>query len=164
MMKLGIHAYAWCSQWSNETLPLIDRAKSLGLDFIELPLMCLDTWDSAAIRSRLQEADMDACTSTVLLGETDITSDDPAVRRQGVDYLKACVRATHEIGATNMSGVIYARHVKPAMRRPTEAEWTRSADCLREVAIFARGHGVQIGLEPVNRYETDLVNTCEQAI
>ena len=40
-MKLGIHAYAWCSQWSNETLDLIDRVQSLGLDFIEIPLMCL---------------------------------------------------------------------------------------------------------------------------
>jgi hypothetical protein len=38
-MKLGIHAYAWCSQWSDDTLHLIDRVKSLGLDFIEIPLM-----------------------------------------------------------------------------------------------------------------------------
>jgi sugar phosphate isomerase/epimerase len=32
------------------------------------------------------------------------------------------------------------------------------------VAQFAQGLGVQIGLEPVNRYETYLVNTCEQAL
>lgn len=37
-MKLGIHAYAYCSQWSNETIDLIDRVKKLGLDFIEIPL------------------------------------------------------------------------------------------------------------------------------
>jgi D-psicose/D-tagatose/L-ribulose 3-epimerase len=163
-MKLGIHAYAWCSQWSNETLPLIDRVKGLGLDFIEIPLMCLDTFDARAVRGRLRSAGLEACTSTVLLGGTDITSDDPAVRKKGVEYLKACVLATREIGATNFSGVIYSQHVKPALKRPTDEIWRRSADGLREVALYAQGLGVRVGLEPVNRYETYLVNTCEQAL
>ncbi len=162
-MKLGIHAYAWCSQWSNETLDLIDRSKRLGLDFIEIPLMCLETLDAPVVRDRLQSVGLDAVTSTVLLGDTDISSDDPAVRAKGVEYLKACVRATHVIGATSFSGVIYAQHVKPAPRRPTDQTWRRSAECLREVADLAGEFGVTLGLEPVNRYESDLVNTCEQA-
>ncbi|WP_020618066.1 sugar phosphate isomerase/epimerase family protein [Paenibacillus daejeonensis] len=163
-MKLGIHAYAWCSQWSNETLDLIDRAQSLTLDFIELPLMTLDTWDSRAVRERLLATGMEAVTSTVLLRGTDITSPDPEVRRRGIDYLKACVEATAAIGATSFSGVVYAEHVKPANRRPTEQEWTWAAEGLREAARLAAAHGVQIGLEPVNRYESNLVNTCEQAL
>ena len=162
-MKLGIHAYAWCSQWSNETLDLIDRVKGLGLDFIEVPLMCLETFDGPAVRARLEAVGLDSCTSTVLLGGTDISSDDAAVRAKGVEYLKACVQATHAIGATSFSGVIYAQHVKPAARRPTEATWQHSADCLREVADVAAGLGVTLGLEPVNRYESHLVNTCAQA-
>ena len=31
-MKLGIHAYAWCSKWTNDTLDLIDRVKRLAAD------------------------------------------------------------------------------------------------------------------------------------
>ncbi len=162
-MKLGIHAYAWCAQWSNDTLHLIDRVKNLGLDFIEIPLMCLETLDTAAAHARLRQAGLDVCTSTVLLGETDITSEDAAIRRKGVDYLKACVRATQELGATNFSGVIYSQHVKPTIKRPTEQTWQWSAECLREVARYARDYGVTLGLEPVNRYETYLVNTCAQA-
>lgn len=163
-MKLGVHAYAWCSQWSNRTLDLIDRVKGLGLDFIEIPLMALEAFDAGAVRRRLESVGLGACTSTVLLGETDVTSSDPAVRRKGIDYLKRCVEATHAIGATNFSGVIYSQHVKPATRPPTEDEWRWAADALREVARFARQCGVQIGLEPVNRYETYLINTCAQAM
>ena len=163
-MKLGIHAYAWCSEWSNDTLDLIDRVKTLGLDFIELPLMCLETFDPAAVRARLRDAGLGACTSTVLLGGTDITSEDEAVRQRGVEYLKACVKATAEVGATNFSGVIYAQHVKATQTRPTEADWQRSADALREVADYAQTVGVLVGLEPVNRYETSLVNTAAQAL
>ncbi|MHC4724603.1 MAG: sugar phosphate isomerase/epimerase family protein [Planctomycetota bacterium] len=163
-MKLGIHAYAWCSQWSNETLDLIDRVKSLDMDFIEIPLMCLETLDAAANKERLEKVGLGAVTSTVLLGDTDITSDDEAIRAKGVEYLKACVQATHDIGATNFSGVVYSQFVKPSIQRPTEQAWEYSADCLREAAKFAQDLNVNIGIEPVNRYETYLVNTCEQAI
>lgn len=163
-MKLGIHAYAWCSQWSNDTLHLIDQVASLGLDFIEIPLMCLDTFDAAAVRERLQTAGIGAVTSTVLLEGTDITSEDPAVRASGVDYLTACVEATHAIGANSFSGVIFAQHTRTLSRRPEARHWQYSADSLRKVARRARELGVTIGIEPVNRYETFLINTCEQAL
>lgn len=163
-MKLGIHAYAWCSQWSNETLDLIDRVKNLGMDFIEIPLMCLETFDAAAVKQRLLNTGLEAVTSTVLLGDTDITSDDAEIRARGVEYLKACVRATSDIGANIFSGVIYSQHVKSAVKRPSEQTWRYSAECLREVAQLAADLGLQVGLEPVNRYETYLINTCEQAL
>jgi D-psicose/D-tagatose/L-ribulose 3-epimerase len=163
-MKLGIHAYAWCSQWSNETLHLIDRIKEFDLDFIEIPLMVLETFDAEAVRERLESVGLGAVTSTVLLGDTDITSEDPAIRKKGTDYLLDCVRATASIGATSFSGVIYSQHVKPASARPTAEAWKYSADCLREAAELGQELGVLIGLEPVNRYETYLVNTCEQGL
>lgn len=163
-MKLGIHAYAWCSQWSNDTLDLIDRVKKLEMDFIEIPLMVLEAFDAPAIKERLEKVGLGAVTSTVLLGDTDITSDDAEIRAKGIDYLKACVQATSDIGAKNFSGVIYSQFVKPSIQRPTEQTWQYSADCLREVARFAKNLGVNIGIEPVNRYETYLVNTCEQAL
>jgi len=163
-MKLGIHAYAWCSQWSNDTLDLIDRVKSLGLDFIEIPLMCLDTFDAPAVRKRLEDVGLGVVNSTVLLGDTDITSDDPAIRAKGRDYLLACVQAAGEIGSGSLSGVIYSQHVKQTIKRPTKAAWQWSAEILAEVARAAQAFEMPVGLEPVNRYETYLVNTCEQAL
>lgn len=163
-MKLGIHAYAWCSQWSNDTLDLIDRTKNFGMDFIEIPLMVLETFDAIAVKERLQKVGLGAVTSTVLLGDTDITSDDADTRKKGVNYLKACVKATSDIGSQNFSGVVYSQFVKPAKHRPTEQAWKYSADCLREVARFAKKLDVNIGIEPVNRYETYLINTCDQAL
>jgi D-psicose/D-tagatose/L-ribulose 3-epimerase len=47
-----VHAYAWTSSWSNQTLPLIDRARRLGFDFIEIPFMELGLVDAEAIRKR----------------------------------------------------------------------------------------------------------------
>jgi len=163
-MKLGIHAYAWTSQWTNDTLELIDRVKNLGLDFIEIPLMVLETFDAPAIKTRLENVGLGAVTSTVLLGDTDISSDDPDIRNKGIAYLKKCVKATADIGATSFSGVIYSQHVRALDKRPTEKHWEYSANCLKIAARMATDLGVKIGIEPVNRYETFLINTCDQAL
>jgi D-psicose/D-tagatose/L-ribulose 3-epimerase len=68
------------------------------------------------------------------------------------------------MGSSIVTGVIYAPWNKMVGRGPTEDELNRSADCLREVGRFARDHGVKLGVEAVNRYETYLVNTAEQAL
>lgn len=163
-MNLGVHAYAWTPEWNNSQLGLIQRCAGLGLDLIEIPLMRLDLCDPAAIRAECQRVGIKVCTSTVLNEKTDLTASDPAVRRNGVAYLKDCVRATAEMGGATFSGVIYSAIGKKSDTRPTGREWEYSAAGLKEVCRYARDLGVTVGLEPVNRYETYLVNTAEQAV
>jgi D-psicose/D-tagatose/L-ribulose 3-epimerase len=163
-MKLGIHAMAWAAHWSDESLPLIDRVAELGLDFIEIPLMDVEDVHPAPIRERLDAAGIDVVTSTVLGAPTDITSDDAEVRAAGVDYLRRCIEVTAELGASQLSGVIYGMHGKRPRSRPDEEDWRRSAEGLAGAAEDAATAGIAIGIEPVNRYESPLVNTCEQAV
>jgi len=163
-MKLGIHAMAWTSHWSDESLPLVDRVAELGLDFLEIPLMDVEDVHPAPIRKRLDDAGIDVVTSTVLSEATDITSADPRVRASGVDYLRRCVDVTAELGATQFSGVIYGMHGKRPRERPNEQDRAWSAECLARTAEHAAERGVAIGIEPVTRYESPLVNTCEQAV
>ncbi|HHT24286.1 MAG TPA: sugar phosphate isomerase/epimerase [Clostridiaceae bacterium] len=162
-MKLGIHAYAWCSEWSNDTLYIIDKAKEANLDYLEIPLMRLDLFDPVAVKERLDG--LEAVTSNVLLADdVDITSFDPAARKNGVQYLKDCVKATADIGGKMFSGVIYSQYLKDAKSAPTEEEWEFSAKALKEVAQYAKNLGVELALEPVTRYESYLLNTSEQTV
>jgi D-psicose/D-tagatose/L-ribulose 3-epimerase len=163
-MQLGIHAMAWTPHWSNESLPLVRRVASLGLDFIEIPLMGIDDVDPVAIRRSVEEAGIGVVTSSVLSDATDITSDDPDIRRAGVAYLQRCIDVTAEMGAPQFSGVIYCSHGKRPEGRPTQDEWKRSAEGLARAAEYARGANITLGIEPVNRYESPLINTCEQAL
>lgn len=163
-MKLGIHAMAWTPHWSDDSLPLIDRVADLGLDFIEIPLMGIDDVHPGPIRVRLDGAGIDVVTSTVLSESTDITSPDPAVRAAGLAYLRRCVEVTAELGAPQFSGVIYGMHGKRPRERPGRQEWEWSAECLARLAEYAAEAGITLGLEPVNRYESPLINTCEQAL
>lgn len=163
-MKLGVHAYAWTSEWNDSQLGLISRAASLGMDLIEIPLMLLDLCDPHRIREECERVGIAVCTSTVLNERTDLTSGSIEVRKNGEAYLKDCVRATAEMGGNCFSGVIYSAIGKKSDCRPTRSDWENSAAGLREVCRYARDFGVTVGIEPVNRYETYLINTCAQAV
>lgn len=163
-MQLGIHAYAWCSEWSNKTLSILDTAKNEGLDFLEIPLMKLEDFDPKSILKRKKEIGIDLVTSNVLLAdEHDITSENPKYRKSGIEYLKRCVDATAAIESDCFSGVIYSQYCK-ATKLPTQNDWAWSAEALREVGEYAQQYGITLGVEPVTRYESNLLNTCEQAI
>lgn len=163
-LKYAVHAYAWTTSWRDESLELIDRAKRLGFDAIEIPLMELDGIHPLKIKERCEAAGLGVCTSTVLSDETDVTAEDAETRQRGVAYLEECVRTTAAMGGTGFSGVIYSALGRRIDAMPDERYYERAATCLRQVARTAQGFGVTIGLEPVNRYETFLVNTCEQAL
>ena len=149
-MQLGVHAYAWTSEWNDSSLELIGRAKRLGLDLIEVPLMRLDLCNPQAIRDECERVGIGVCTSTVLNEATDITADSEAVRNSGVEYLKGCVKATADMGGNCFSGVIYSQIGKKADTRPGNAEWKNSASCLKEACRYAQDLGVTVGIEPVN--------------
>jgi D-psicose/D-tagatose/L-ribulose 3-epimerase len=166
MSKLhyAVHAYAWTTSWSNATLHLIDHAKELGFDLIEIPLMEIEKADPVAIKQRLESVGIDVVTSTACSEATDLTGEDEATRKAGVEYLKQCVKTTAAIGATSFSGVLYSAIGRKIDRMPDEHYWEWAAQGLKEVARYARDLGVTVGIEPVNRYETFLVNTVEQAL
>jgi D-psicose/D-tagatose/L-ribulose 3-epimerase len=162
-LKYAVHAYAWTGSWSNETLDLIDRAKQLGFDMVEIPLMEVELVDPNAIRRRLDDVGLDVCTSTACSESSDITADDEAGRRRGVDYLKQCIKATAGMGASVFTGVTYSALGRKIARAPDESYWERAARGLKDAARYAQDLGVTVGIEPVNRYETFLINTCDQA-
>lgn len=162
-LRYAVHAYAWTNSWSNETLPLLDHAKSLGFDLVEIPLMEIDLVDAAAIRARAEAAGIGLCTSTACAEATDPTSGDPAVRAAALDYLKRCVSATAAMGADCFTGVTYSAIGRRIPGRPTEQHWDWAVSVLKPAARHARDLGVTLGIEAINRYETFLINTGAQA-
>jgi len=163
-LQYAVHAYAWTNSWSNDTLDIIERARDLGFDLVEIPLMEIDKVDAVAIKARAADAGMALCTSTACSEATDPTGEDPAVRAAGLHYLKQCIQATADMGGTVFTGVTYSAIGRKITGRPGEEYWDRAADVLREAARFAADLGVTVGIEAINRYETFLVNTAEQAL
>ncbi len=89
------------------------------------------------------------------------TSRDAAVRRTAVERVKRHVELAQRLDALVIIGLI--RGVTPA-GQSHEQSLSYLVDCLQECAINCEVHGVRMALEPLNRYETDLVPTVRDGL
>jgi len=97
--------------------------------------------------------------------DRDLAHEDPERRRNALDYLDRLFALAAAVGSPHVCGPAYSAVGKE--RRPDDArpaERARVVDGLKEAAERAAGYGVLLALEPLNRYETDLVNTAEQGV
>jgi D-psicose/D-tagatose/L-ribulose 3-epimerase len=161
---LGIHALVWTEGWSeDECRRAVALTKEAGYDLIEIPLLEPSRVDGELTRRVLEEAELGASCSLGLDFERDVSNADPAVAARGEELLEQAVEVTAAIGAGFLGGVVHSAMGK-YLAPPTERGRRNSVEALRRVAERAERHGVTIGVEAVNRYESNLVNTAEQAL
>ncbi|WP_376791728.1 5-keto-L-gluconate epimerase [Thermoflexus sp.] len=90
-----------------------------------------------------------------------LTHPDPAVRKAALARLEAHLALAAEWGAMVIVGLIRGRLME-GVNRTQAMSWLLEA--LARLAELAAARGVRLVLEPLNRLETDLVNTVEEAL
>jgi sugar phosphate isomerase/epimerase len=86
---------------------------------------------------------------------------DPAVRRAAIARTKSHIPVAHRLNAVIIIGLLRGV-VQPGVHQEQAMGWTDAA--LRECCAAAAEAGVRIALEPINRYETTLVNTVAEGL
>lgn len=153
-------------------LHLFREIKAMGFDFIELLVPePEDGIHLATVRDALEEAGLGIVLAARVNPQRSIASEDRAARQGGLDYLKSCVDSAAALGATIIGGPLYGEPMVFAGRPPLprsademKARADRMISGLAEVAPLARTAGQVFAVEPLNRFETDMLNTTIQGI
>lgn len=164
MNPLGVHALVWVGDWSEPSARLaIESTRKAGFDLIEVPLLDPPSVDAAMTRRLLDDSGLQATASLGLGHDTDVSSEDPAVVARGRDLLAAAVDAAHGFGATHLCGVLYSMMGKYAapITPLSRQHCVESMAWLHEQCAQA---GIDLSLEVVNRYETNVVNTARDML
>jgi D-psicose/D-tagatose/L-ribulose 3-epimerase len=163
-MKLGVHALVWVGGWSEEEArTAISSTAEAGYDLIEIPLLDPSSVDAVATRRLLDEYGIGAGCSLGLSDETNVSSEDPAAVAAGRRLLDDALRATVELGSDYLGGVLFGvlgRHEAAV----SERGYANAVSAMQELCSNAEREGVTIGLEVVNRYESNVLNTTEQGL
>lgn len=161
---LGIHWLVLSKTWDAEgARHAIREARRIGYDFIETPPTPPEADITRITRDALAEAGLSATVCLGLSADQDLTSPDPEIRARGEAFLMEAVDTCARIGGFMVSGITYSAFQKYLAPCTAEGRAT-SVEAIRRVAERAQPHGIEIGLEVVNRYETNLLNTAEQAL
>ncbi len=89
------------------------------------------------------------------------TDPDAAIRHRAIQRIKSHVPIAAHFGAVIIIGLIRGV-LKPGIEHHQAMRWL--ADALMECAGQARMSGVRLALEPINRYETTLINSVQEGL
>ena len=164
MNPLGVHALVWAGDLSpDSTRHVISQTRRAGYDLLELSLHGPKLMDLALTKDLLQEHGLRVGCSRGLTFAADVSSEDPEVVARGVAMLEEGISITQAIGGRYFGGILYGAMAKYG--HPCTAQGRRNAvAAVKRVAHFAGERGITLGLEVVNRYESNLLNTATQAL
>ena len=158
-LEYGGHALVWSGDWTPEgARKAISGAARAGYGYIEIAL--LDPWkvDVALTKDLLQEFNLRAHASLGLSSTTDVTSTDKSIISKGDELLRKATDVLDGIGGKELCGVIYCalgKYPGPASKQ----NMNNSIAAMQRLADYAAEKDININLEVVNRYETNIINT-----
>ena len=162
-MKVGINAFLWTAAFGEKHLDLIPKMKAGGFDGIELVAFDFAAFPAAKVRQTLEANQFEATFCTALTGQQSLGTADASVRGATMEFLKTAIKACAESGAKTIAGPFCSAVGYLPGRRRTADEWRRAIDGLRELGPVAEAAGVDVAVEPLNRFETFFLNTAADA-
>jgi len=162
-VTFGVSTWLWTSPFNRETIALFPKIKSYGYDAVEIPVEDPSLIDLDLVKKALADEGLRAIICGAFGTSRDLTHDDPAFHQTCFTYLDSCLEIASELGAGFVAGPMYsavgkARLVAPEQRK---VEWDRAVSNLRKVCRRAGEFGLDLAIETLNRFETDLINTSE---
>jgi sugar phosphate isomerase/epimerase len=140
-------------------------AAELGYDGVELHLRRPGDIDRVAVKKLAADYRLDIpMIGTGMAVEEGLTFSDlsPDVRRRAVMRIREHIELARFLGSMPVIGSIKGTLGNDPLTRPTRLAFI--VDCIRECAEAAAAASVILLVEAINRYETDYLNTVEQAL
>lgn len=164
-MKIGFNLLLWTGHVTENDFHLFSKLKAVGYDGVEIPIFDVsDPGHFAKVGQVLKDNGLQCTAVTVLPDEAHNAISPDAKNRQGaVDHLKAVLECAHNAGVQTLCGPYYQVLGQFTGRFPTETELDHAAEVHRTIAPVAQAAGVKCAIEALNRFESHLLNTMEQA-
>jgi D-psicose/D-tagatose/L-ribulose 3-epimerase len=164
-MKIGFNLLLWTGHVTEENFPIIEKLKAAGYDGVEIPIFDVSNpGHFAKIGQVLKDNGLEATAVTVLPDEAHNAISPVAANRQGaIDHLKRVIDCAHNASVQTLCGPYYQVLGNFTGKFPSEEELANAAEVHRAISPVAEAAGVKCAIEALNRFESHLLNTMEQA-
>jgi D-psicose/D-tagatose/L-ribulose 3-epimerase len=166
-MKFGVNTFVWVSPCTTQAATdLAPKIKGMGFDIFEMACENPELIDVQAVKHELTKNGLEAIVCGAFGPDRNICSSDPKVVANAKTYIQWLIDAAAVLGSAVVCGPMYSAvgkaHLEDDAARA--AEWDRAVAGIREMAVCAADKGVKIALEPLNRFETDMINVVSQGL
>ena len=166
-MKFGVNTFVWVSPCTTQAVKeLAPGVKSMGFDILEISVENPALIDVGAVKEILAENQLEGIICGAFGPDRNICSPDPEIRQNARNYILWLIDAAAQIGSETVCGPMYSSVGKEHIEDPLERrqEWQRAVSEIKAMAEAAREKGVKLAMEPLNRFETDMINVVSQGL
>lgn len=165
-MQFGVSTFLWASPFSTHHFDLVYKIKEMGFDIIEIPVEDKGLIDWPKLKAMVKEVGLQVTISGAFGANRDISSEDPQIRESGLNYIIDCIKIAKEMNSPIFGGPVYSAVGKTRFigedQKKRERAWC--VQNLKKASKVAEDHDVVVGVEPLNRFESDMINTVDQAV
>lgn len=163
-IKFGVSTWLFTSPFQTASIQeLFPKIADMGYDVVEIAVEDPGLVDGDKVKRALEKYQLKAAVCGAFGPTRDLTHDDPAVHENCFRYIEDCLDLCSLWDTKFFAGPMYsavgkARMVSPEQRKK---EWDLAVKNLQKVCVMAERRGLDIALEPLNRFESDLINTAK---
>jgi D-psicose/D-tagatose/L-ribulose 3-epimerase len=164
-MKFGVNTFVWISPCTTEAIrDLTPKVKAMGFNILEISVENPLLIDPKAAHEILEKNNLEGIICGAFGPDRNICSSDPKIRENAKSYIRWLIDAANEIESKVICGPMYSsvgkEHLEDSESRKNE--WNLAVSGIREMADYANQYGIKLAFEPLNRFETDMINVVAQ--
>ncbi|MDO6819547.1 sugar phosphate isomerase/epimerase [Zobellia sp. 1_MG-2023] len=165
-IEFGVSTWLWQSPFTSESITLFPKIKEMGFDVVEIPVEIPSKIDGKLVKKALDDNGLKATVCGAFGPTKDLTSDDVALHENCFTYVTDCFELCNLLETEFLAGPMYSAVGKARMvsQEQRKIEWDRAVNNLQRVCEMAKANGLSVALEPLNRFESDLINTSKDVM
>ena len=167
-MKFGINTLLYTGTYTDEHVKdLSKKFAEMGFDGVEIALEKKGDIDYKKTVKIFKENGLVCSSICGLFGENrDIRGPNKEYIEGGLSYIKDCLEACSELECNVLAGPVYSAVGRATLvpEKERKIQWDTVVENLGKACKWAEKYGVFIAIEPLNRFETDFINICKDAV
>lgn len=165
-MRIGINTFLYTSPFTTQSTRLFAKFAQWGFDTVEIAIEDPAHIDPLKVKAAAEKANLAIGSICAAMGPGRDFRGTSAEQKTAMTYLRGLIDQAAQMGCPALIGPVYsvvgkADAVAPADKKK---EWALVVKNLKVLARHAQDKGVTICIEPLNRFETDFLNTCDQGL
>jgi D-psicose/D-tagatose/L-ribulose 3-epimerase len=165
-MKFGINTFLFVSPFTTKSVTLFKKIKAWGFDSVELAIEDPSHIDAAKVKEALDRNGLTCCSICGAFGPDRDLRGNATQQKTSMKYMKDLIDAMVILDCPALIGPVYSAvgRADQETTKDKQAQFKTIAKNLKELCKYAEERGKVICLEPLNRFETDCINTCDQGL
>lgn len=165
-MRLGINTFLFTSPFTTKSTRLFSTFKKWGFETVEIPIEDPSHIDPVKVKKGLDKHGLVCGSVCACMGPDRDLRGNTKQQRTGLKYMKTLIDQMVDLDCPSLIGPVYSAvgRADAVPAKEYRAQWKTVVKNLKELAAYAEEKGRTICLEPLNRFETDFINTCDQGL